>query len=115
MKKYEKVLEILKTIETKNNFLNQIRRPGLSALELIAIDITAEWLSIDSEYQLFIIISDVLNSKIERSVYNRRRRKLFLEREQLRKKLAEQLIGIEKWKYVSYLVHYEQLYVKKII
>ena len=47
--KYEKILEILKQFETKSNFLNQIRCPRLSDIELIALDITAESLSIDSE------------------------------------------------------------------
>lgn len=33
------------------NFLNQKRKPKLSDIELIAIDLTAEYMSIDSEYQ----------------------------------------------------------------
>jgi len=45
---YEKVLDILQKIELKKNFLNQIRIPKLSDIELIAIDITAEYMSIDS-------------------------------------------------------------------
>ena len=51
--KFEKILEILKEFETKSNFLNQIRLPRLSDIELIAVDLIAESLSIDSEYQLF--------------------------------------------------------------
>jgi len=47
--KYEKILEILKQFETKSYFLNQIRFPHLSDIELIALDITAESLSINSE------------------------------------------------------------------
>lgn len=95
--KYEKILEILKQIETKSNFLNQIRRPRLSDIELIALDITAESLSIDSEYQLFRTLPTSLSSKIERSVYNRRRRKLFFVKERIRKALSEQLIGSENY------------------
>jgi hypothetical protein len=95
--KYEKILEILKEIETKSNFLNQIRRPRLSDIELIAIDLTAEWLSIDSEYQLFRTLPTFLSSKIERSVYNRRRRKLFFVKESIRKALADKLIGDEDY------------------
>ena len=72
--KYEKILEILKQFETKSNFLNQIRCPCLSDIELIALDITAESLKIDSEYLLFRTLPSALSSKIERSVYNRRRR-----------------------------------------
>ena len=70
--KYVKILEILKQFETKSNFLNQIRCPRLSDIELIAVDLTAESLSIDSEYQLFRVLPSSLSSRIERSVYNRR-------------------------------------------
>lgn len=76
--KYEKILDILKGIETKSNFLNQIRQPRLSDIELIAVDLTAESMDIDSEYELFRSLPPMLSCKIERSVYNRRRRKLFL-------------------------------------
>ncbi|MEI7677483.1 MAG: IS982 family transposase [Bacteroidales bacterium] len=95
--KYEKILEILKQFETKSNFLNQIRCPRLSDIELIALDITAESLSIDSEYQLFRTLPASLSSRIERSVYNRRRRKLFFVKERIRKALSEQLIGSETY------------------
>ena len=95
--KYEKILEILKQFETKSNFLNQIRRPRLSDIELIALDITAESLSIDSEYQLFRTLPSSLSSKIERSVYNRRRRRLFFVKERIRKALAEKLTGSENY------------------
>lgn len=95
--KYEKILDILKQFETKSNFLNQIRRPRLSDIELIALDITAESLSIDSEYQLFRTIPSSLSSKIERSVYNRRRRRLFFVKERIRKALAEKLTSSENY------------------
>ena len=62
--KYEKILEILKQFETKSNFLNQIRRPRLSDIELIAVDLTAESLSIDSEYQLFRLLPSSLSSPL---------------------------------------------------
>ena len=88
---YGKILETLQQIENKMNFLNQIRQPRLSDIELIAIDLTSEYMSIDSEYQLFRILPDDLRPLIEHSVYNRRRRKLFEYREQLRKKLASQI------------------------
>ena len=83
--------------ETKSNFLNQIRCPRLSDIELIALDITAESLSIDSEYQLFRTLPSPLSSKIERSVYNRRRRRLFFVKERIRKALADKLTGSENY------------------
>lgn len=85
---YAKILETIRQIEHKMNFLNQIRKPKLSDIELIAVDLTSEYMSIDSEYQLFRILPVYLKSKIERSVYNRRKRRLFYYREELRKKLS---------------------------
>jgi hypothetical protein len=78
---YEKILETLQQIECKMNYLNQIRKPNLSDIELIAIVLTSEYMSVDSEYQLFRILPSCLSSKIERSVYNRQKRKLFSHRE----------------------------------
>ena len=88
---YEKILETLAQVSTKMNFLNQKRKPRLSDIELISIDLTAEYMSIDSEYQLFRVLPKSLSSKIERSVYNRRRRKLFYTREQIRKQMADKI------------------------
>jgi len=88
---YEKILETLQKVENKMNYLHQVRKPKLSDMELIAIDLTSEYMSIDSEYQLFRILPDYLSHRIERSVYNRRRRGLFYYREQLRKKIAAQV------------------------
>lgn len=91
LRNYRKILETLQLVESKMNFLNQIRKPKLSDIELIAIDLTSEYMSIDSEYQLFRTLPLDLSSKIERSVYNRRKRKLFFYRDSLRKKLANQI------------------------
>ena len=85
---YEKILYILQHVEQKKNFLSQIRIPKLSDIELISLDITAEYLSIDSEYQLFRKLPFELSALIERSVYNRRRRKLFFHRQRLQKMIA---------------------------
>jgi hypothetical protein len=70
------------------NFLNQIRKPRLSDIELIAIDLTSEFLGIDSERDLFRKLPVDLLSKVERSVYNRRKRRLFYHRDLLRRKVA---------------------------
>ncbi len=51
------------------NFLNQKRKSKLSDIKLIAVDLTSEYVSIYSEYQLFVILSPTLLSKIEYSVY----------------------------------------------
>ena len=88
---YGKILETLQVVERKMNFLNQIRKPKLSDIELIAIDLTSEYMGIDSERDLFRKLPFNLTSRIERSVYNRRKRNLFDHRELLRKKLVSQI------------------------
>ncbi|MCL6220835.1 IS982 family transposase [Zunongwangia pacifica] len=85
---YDKILEVLNTIEPKSNFLHQIRKPKLTDKELIAINLTSEFMSIDSEYQLFRLLPEKLLAKIERSVYNRRRRRLFDAIELIREQLS---------------------------
>jgi hypothetical protein len=85
---YNKILEVLQTITKKESFLIQIRKPKLKDIELIAMNLTAEYLSIDSECQLFRVIPDDLKIKIERSVYNRRKRKLFASIEFIRNELS---------------------------
>ena len=51
------------------NFLNQKRKSKLSDIKLIAVDLTSEYMSIYSAYQLFVSLSLTLLCKIEYSVY----------------------------------------------
>ena len=76
------------TITEKEQFLRQNRTPKLKDIELIAMNLTAEYMGIDSECQLFRDIPAVLFSKIERSVYNKRKRKLFFAIEFIRTQLS---------------------------
>lgn len=85
---YEKILTYLKTLTSKENFLDQIRKPKLSDIELIAMCITSEYLSIDSECQLFRFLPNELSVRIERSVFNKRKRKLFHHIAKLQKHIA---------------------------
>jgi len=95
---YEKILEVLKELDLDSeNFLIQIRKPRLTDLRIIAINLTSEYMSIDSEHQLFRILPIEIKSLIERSVYNRRKRKLFNHMERIRKLLAEKFNGSEKY------------------
>ena len=86
---YEIILNELtntcKHIETTK----QIRVPKLSDLELVALTMTAEYMSINTELQLFRSISgSFLEQKIERSVFNKRRRMLFPYFEKIRMVLS---------------------------
>lgn len=85
---YTKILQVLTQLGTKDSFIRQIRKPKLSDKELIAINLTSEYMSIDSECQLFRVLPNCLQQNIERSVYNRRKRNLFMFQEQIRQKLV---------------------------
>ena len=79
---YDFILNELRKLTLNENFYFKPIKPKLSDLELIAINISAEYLSLDSEYHLFRYLSNSkLKGMIERSVYNRRKRKLFLHME----------------------------------
>lgn len=85
---YERILEVLQKISKPQLLPYQRRRPKLSDLELISLCLTAEYLGIDSENDLFRKLSEPLSLQIERSVYNRRRRKLAFHIEDIRFKLS---------------------------
>ncbi len=81
----------------------QIRLPKLSDLELVALNITAEYMSINSELQLFRCISGTdLEGKIERSVYNKRKRKLFPYIEKIRETLSGKFFGFYRCIYFGF-------------
>ena len=94
---YEQILKVLKSVEKKASFLKQVRQPKLSDIELISVALTAEYLSIDSEYQLFRKLPKNLASRIERSVFNRRKRKLFPFIEDIRSKLSHKIVPVEEY------------------
>ena len=94
---YEKILTYLKALTGKENFLRQIRKPKLSDIELISMCVTSEYLSIDSECQLFRILPKDLSVRIERSVFNKRRRKLFSHIAQLQNHVASIFTSSENY------------------
>ncbi len=85
---YERILEVLRKISKDNLLPYQRRKPKMSDLELIALNLTAEYMGLDSENDLFRKLPESLSSKIERSVYNRRRRRLADKLNSIRLKLA---------------------------
>ncbi len=87
---YEIILNNLKLTCGDINSFTQIRTPKLNNLELVSLNLTAEYISINTEVQLFRCLKgSYLETKIERSVYNKRRRKLFDYTESIRKRLSE--------------------------
>jgi len=85
---YERILEVLRKISKEQLLSYQRRTPKMSDLELISLSLTAEFLGIDSESDLFRKLPCTISYKIERSVYNRRRRKLVNHLDSIRLKLA---------------------------
>mgnify|MGYP003424636279 FL=1 len=95
---YKLILKELIKISKVENFYFKPIKPKLSDLELISLIILAEFKSIDSECQLFREIKDFdIASKIERSVYNRRKRKLFPFIEEIRLKMVEKFNDFENY------------------
>ena len=85
---YEIILKHLQSLNISLDSFQQIRKPKLGNLELITMNITAEYMGIHSELQLFRDIKNTdLEGLIERSVYNRRKRNLFRQIEQVRSTL----------------------------
>lgn len=86
---YEIILKHLQSLNVSFDSMLQIRKPKLDNLDLIAMNLTAEFMGIHSECQLFRDIRHTyLHPLIERSVYNRRRRALFSQIEKVRTLLA---------------------------
>lgn len=92
---YEIILDTLQKTCSHIECFTQIRKPKLSNLELVALNLTAEYMSINSELQLFRDLKHTyLETKIERTVYNKRKRKLFSFLELIRSSLSESLSGL---------------------
>lgn len=88
---YTKIYALLHELDPMSNFLNQIRKPKLSDKQLIALTLAAEALGIDSERYLFKQLPPSVTGKIERSVYNRRRRQLGFKMEAFRQQVVTHL------------------------
>ena len=70
----------------------------MSDLEVVALSLTAEFMSVDSENSLFKEINkQQIPNLIERSQFNKRRRKLFFFLEEVRTKLASRFLESEDY------------------
>ena len=99
VKNYFKVLEVISSLNYDSVFKSRARRRSkMSDLEVVALSLTAEFMSIDSENSLFKQISSgLIPNLIERSQFNKRRRKLFLFSEEVRTKLANRFLEFENY------------------
>ena len=94
---YKRILEVLRKISNENLLSYQRRTPKLKDLELISLAFTAEFMGIDRENHLFRQIPKTIKCKIERSVYNRRKRRLANSINDLRMKIAKSFNEFEKF------------------
>lgn len=98
---FDKILEVIKSVgkeilDENGNFFKRSRLPKLSDVELVSLNLTAEYMGIDSENNLFIRLKSVeFPNLIDRSGYNRRRRGLYIYIEQIRRLLANQFNEFE--------------------
>lgn len=97
---FDKIIEVIKgiivdEIDSKGNYLRRGTKPKFSDIEVIALSLTAECLSIDSENYLFAKLNKEylkdFENLISRRQYNDRRKLLFEKTESIRKSMAERL------------------------
>ena len=97
---FDKILRVIKDIigaeiNEKGNYLRRGTRPRFSDVEVIALSLTTECLSIDSENYLFSKLHKEYLSEFEniinRRQYNDRRKLLSEQTERVRKVMAERL------------------------
>ena len=94
---YERILEVLSKISKEQLLPYQRRKPKMSDLELISLTLTSEFMGIDSENDLFRKLPSSILHKIERSVYNRRKRNLSYHFDEIRLKIASYFNEFEEY------------------
>ena len=99
VKNYFRVLEVISSLNFELDFKSGIgRKQKMSDLEVVALSLTAEFMSIDSENSLFKqLLPGEIPNLIERSQFNKRRKKLFLFSEEVRTKLACKFLVFEDY------------------
>ncbi len=99
VKNYFRVLEVISSLNFELEFKSGVgRKEKMSDLEIVALSLTAEFMSIDSENSLFKEINNQqIPNLIERSQFNKRRRKLFFFLEEVRTKLASRFLEFEDY------------------
>ena len=99
VKNYFRVLEVISSLNFELEYKSDVgRKQKMSDLEVVALSLTAEFMSIDSENSLFKEINrEQISNLIERSQFNKRRRKLFFFLEEVRTKLASRFLEFEDY------------------
>lgn len=99
IKNYLRVLEVISSLNCELEFKSDVgRKQKTSDLEVVELSLTAEFMSIDGENFLFKQINAIeIPNLIERSKFNKRKRKLFFFSEEIRTKLASYFLEVEDY------------------
>lgn len=96
---YRRVLETIEPLYRSIEKINRVGcKPKMSDIEVVALSLTAEYMSIDSENALFERLKGcTISNLLERSQFNKRRRNLFELTEKIRKLLSLKFIEHEDY------------------
>jgi len=99
VKNYLRVLEVISSLNCELEFKSKVgRKAKMSDIEIVALSLTSEYMSIDSENDLFKqLVNSSIPNLIERSQFNKRRRKLFEFSEKIRTTLACSFLEFENY------------------
>lgn len=94
---YQRILETIQPLFQDIEQKTKVgRKPKMSDIEVVALSLTAEYMSIDSENALFERLKGcAIQNLLERSQFNKRRRILFELTEKIRKGLSRNFIEHE--------------------
>ena len=97
-KNYSKILNVINSFNLVPEPKRMGRKPKMSDIEVVALSLTAEFLSIDSENALFKQVTAIeIPHLLERSQFNKRRRRLFHFSERIRQYLFLKLAEFEDY------------------
>lgn len=96
---YLKVLEVINSLNIDPSSHNRVgRKAKMTDIEVVALSLTAEFMSIDSESDLFRRVkNEDIPNLIERSQFNKRRRNLFGFAERIRLALSSRFTEFEDY------------------
>lgn len=99
VKNYLRFLEVISSLNCELEFKSKVgRKAKMSDIEIVALSLTSEYMSIDSENDLFKqLVNSSIPNLIERSQFNKRRRKLFEFSEKIRTTLARSFLEFENY------------------
>ena len=99
VKNYLRVLEVISSLNCELEFKSGVgAKVKMSDIEVVALSLTSEYMSIDSENDLFKqLVNSSIPNLIERSQFNKRHRKLFEFSEKIRTTLASSFLELENY------------------